>query len=670
MSSAGRYGRGRGRKGAGRLADGRLPRRSPWWGARLAEALQYAHDCGVLHHDIKPSNVLVTADARPMLLDFNLAAPSGGDECSGDIGGTLAYMAPEHLEAVVDSKDETAASRSPVDGRADIYSLGVVLHEALGYRLFGHAETGEAAADGLSALIVSRTAPAFRQKGTAQGRKVPAALEAVIRRCLQPNPAHRYARAAELAADLRAIADNGPLRFAREPEPSRTLHARWRNRRALASALGVLALAATYFAAHAAAVRRETLARSDLEAGIQSESAGEFAAAAAHFSRAIDRAGAGGNRALRQLAVEAEHRRQDALAAERMRDRARAFFRKIEPIRYRLITGHALQSASNELRDAFAEFGVFGPKRWTDDPELDRLDPGQRQRLIEEVNEVLFLWVIAADQPGDQQQARRAAAICERALMFANPQAPWIVLKARYDATEPDPAISTARPAAESNARACLEWGLLALKGGRPDQALAWFERAVSLRPDQFWYQFAAAYHQALHGDAGQAMAHYDAALALRPSSSWALLNRGQLGWSRLGTWERAVADLDRARANPDGLDHELLAPRAGTGGRTPGRLSDGIEHYRAVIAAHGASDLARRARLNRARVELEFGPAGQARAWADYERLVAEDPADSVARLGHALVALRTGRPDVAETDLTRLPRSTRVRLTTRRRR
>ena len=47
-----------------------------WWGARLAEALQYAHDCGVLHHDIKPSNVLVTADARPMLLDFNLVPPA------------------------------------------------------------------------------------------------------------------------------------------------------------------------------------------------------------------------------------------------------------------------------------------------------------------------------------------------------------------------------------------------------------------------------------------------------------------------------------------------------------------------------------------------------------------------------------------------------------------
>ena len=58
-----------------------------WWGARLAEALQYAHDCGVLHHDIKPSNVLVTADAKPMLLDFNLARPSRSDgQGSADLG--------------------------------------------------------------------------------------------------------------------------------------------------------------------------------------------------------------------------------------------------------------------------------------------------------------------------------------------------------------------------------------------------------------------------------------------------------------------------------------------------------------------------------------------------------------------------------------------------------
>ena len=490
--------------------------------------------------------------------------------------------------------------------------------------------------------------------------KVPAALGAVIRRCLHPNPADRYALAAELAADLRAVADNGPLRFAREPEPSRTLRRAGETAAYSHSVLGVLARGGQLFRGRrtaATALRREALARSDLEAGIRSESAGEFAAAAAQFARAIDRAGAGGSKALRRLAAEAEHRRQNAIAAGRIRDRAEAFFLKIEPIRYRLITGYALKSASTELGDAFAEFPyVFGPKPWSDDPELDRLDTGRRKRLIEEVNEVLFLWVIAADQPGDQPQARQAAAICERALLFAEPQGPWCALKARYDGSAPEPSSIPARPTAESNARACFEWGLLALLDGRPDQALAWFERAVSLRPDQFWYQFAAAYHQALHGDAGQAMAHYDAALALRPASSWVLFNRGQLGWSRMGGWERALADLDRARANPDGLDPELLALELGRVAERLGDYPSALEHYRELIAMDPASELARRARLNGARVKLELGPAGRAGAWADYERLVAEDPADSAVRLGHALVALRTGRPDVAETDLTRL--------------
>ena len=60
------------------------------------------------------------------------------------------------------------------------------------------------------------------------------------------------------------------------------------------------------------------------------------------------------------------------------RDRAEAFFLKVEPIRFRLITGHGLEAASQELRDAFAEFKVFGPTPWTDDPELDRLDPARR----------------------------------------------------------------------------------------------------------------------------------------------------------------------------------------------------------------------------------------------------------------------------------------------------
>ena len=75
--------------------------------------------------------------------------------------------------------------------------------------------------------------------------------------------------------------------------------------------------------------------------------------------------------------------------------------------------------------------------------------PCAEARLIDEVNEVLFLWAIASDQPGDHEQARRAAAVCERALIFAEPKAPWNALKARYDGHEPVVAVISPRPQAE-----------------------------------------------------------------------------------------------------------------------------------------------------------------------------------------------------------------------------
>ena len=103
-----------------------------WIGACLAEALKYAHDRGVVHLDVKPSNVLVTANHQPMLLDFHLARePLAAGERGAGFGGTPAYMSPEQKQAMAAIKLGNATP-VPIDGRSDVYSLGLVLYEALG----------------------------------------------------------------------------------------------------------------------------------------------------------------------------------------------------------------------------------------------------------------------------------------------------------------------------------------------------------------------------------------------------------------------------------------------------------------------------------------------------------------------------------------------------------
>jgi serine/threonine protein kinase len=232
------------------LSSGRaaLERRSydraiAWWGARLAEALEHAHERGVLHRDIKPSNVLVTSDGMPMLLDFNLAREplSEGDQADASApGGTVDYMAPEHLRVLADGYSEG------LDHRSDIYSLGVVLFEALtGRRPFGAARRGASLVEALERAADERGAACPSPRSI--DREIPPALDAVVRRCLEPEPAARYQSVGELAADLRAVADDLPLTFAREPLSSRVGGWLRRKRRKLevAAALALALFVAT-----------------------------------------------------------------------------------------------------------------------------------------------------------------------------------------------------------------------------------------------------------------------------------------------------------------------------------------------------------------------------------------------------------------------------------------
>ena len=168
-----------------------------WVGARLAEALAHAHGLGVLHRDIKPANILVNRYGRPLLADFNIATNRSAEGSKQAFGGTVAYMAPEHLDAF--NPDDLTPTEA-VDARSDIWSLGAVIYELFTGKLPYPIDSVEGRpAEVLEALANQRRQPPPR---LAPHLDAPPALERVLSRCLAPLPRDRYQTAEELADDL------------------------------------------------------------------------------------------------------------------------------------------------------------------------------------------------------------------------------------------------------------------------------------------------------------------------------------------------------------------------------------------------------------------------------------------------------------------------------------
>lgn len=188
-----------------------------WIGACLADALQYAHDRGLVHLDVKPSNVLVAGDGQPMLLDFHLAqGPIGlGLAPPPQLGGTREYLSPEQ-SAAMDEVRRGEPVASAVDARSDLYSLGLLLYVTLG---------GDAGDGGSRA----------RRPLDRCNSRVPSGLSDIIEKCLAVRPCDRYPSAASLAQDLRRHLSDQPLRGVR----NRSVVERWRKwRRRRPAALG------------------------------------------------------------------------------------------------------------------------------------------------------------------------------------------------------------------------------------------------------------------------------------------------------------------------------------------------------------------------------------------------------------------------------------------------
>jgi tetratricopeptide (TPR) repeat protein/tRNA A-37 threonylcarbamoyl transferase component Bud32 len=227
--------------------------------ATLADALQHAHERGVIHRDLKPANILIDGDGQPHLMDFGLARREVGEitvTLDGQVLGTPAYMSPE----------QARGEAHTADGRSDVYSLGVIFFELL---------TGELPFRGNPRMLMHQVnhdpAPSPR-KFNGSIRKD---LETITLKCLEKEPSRRYQSAEEFAEELRRFLAGEPVRARPVGRTERV--GRWARRNprvaGLTAAIVVLlvAVAGTSLAGYAVAKKQQLAAQqsAEREAGLR-----------------------------------------------------------------------------------------------------------------------------------------------------------------------------------------------------------------------------------------------------------------------------------------------------------------------------------------------------------------------------------------------------------------
>ncbi|WP_405487524.1 serine/threonine-protein kinase [Nocardia sp. NBC_00511] len=178
------------------------PETVAWLGSRLARALDYAVGNGVLHRDIKPANVLLTADGVPKLADFNISFSMhvAGTSPLAYFGGSLAYMSPEQLAAC---HPQLPATAEDLDGRSDVYALGVVLWELLtGRRPFDDESRAGDSESSLERMLRLRTHAIDERHLAELPADCPPTLRRVLVKCLAPRREDRWPNGAALAQQL------------------------------------------------------------------------------------------------------------------------------------------------------------------------------------------------------------------------------------------------------------------------------------------------------------------------------------------------------------------------------------------------------------------------------------------------------------------------------------
>lgn len=469
-------------------------------GAQLADGLSHAHRRGILHRDLKPANVLLTDDGRPMLLDFNLAEDTKvqAETERLAVGGTLPYMAPEQLRIILDRTGK-------LDERGDIFALGVILFELLTGQ-YPYPPHRGLLRDVVEAMLADRlkVIPSLLMKN----REVSSDAEAIVQKCLAPNPAARYQRAEDLREDIERHLSNRPLKFARSTSPRERLSKWARRHPRLSSTASAAAIAAVLLLG-----------------------AGGIAYAAMDRARTLDA------RARFQ-----DHRRQFADVQLFLDDRNQS--------------GERYAEGLHQIQSILGRFRVEENETWLAADAVRRLSPGDREQLRADIGEAFYRmgeigFMEALGNPNEANKSEwiaRAIRWNDGAARLAGDRIAGAIHSQRQAlmALNDNKPVEPIAPSATASPRdLALTAGQMA-RVGRYREALFALRQATQLDPTDFsaWF-IRGSLHLTLEQNEMAAMS-FGACLAIRPDFAPAWRNRG-LAFSRLRFDNQALDDYDRA---------------------------------------------------------------------------------------------------------------------------
>lgn len=504
-----------------------------WLGACLAEALKYAHERGLVHLDLKPSNVLLTADRQPMLLDFHLArAPLDAGDPGIHFGGTPVYMSPEQKRAMTALRAWGTVAEA-VDGRSDIYSLGLVLYEALG---------GPVADDQGTC-----NKPLYRFN-----TQVSLGLSDIIAKCLAPDVKNRYQDAGALARDLWGHLNDLPL----QGVANRSFRERWQKwRRRKPHFLSMCALAAVIVAVAATAVafallhagHRVDEAQAALADGRKYLMNGQYGDAIGTLKRGLSQLETlPGHHDLRNKLTDRLQLATRALMAQELHHIADQF---------RLVYGRE-DCAPTRLQTLAAHCQTFWDKRALIMDRLGKeLDPAIEQRMQLDLLDLAILGNILRVRlaPSERKEAARVVAlqVLEQAETLFGPTAVLYHERATYARALGRFDVAKAAEARLAQCPPRTSWehyalGRSLMLGNNLDAAAAHFEQAVAKDRVGLWSHFYQGICSYRLGRVDDAIVAFTVCTTLAPDMASCYGNRA-LAFAAQGRSERALGDFDLA---------------------------------------------------------------------------------------------------------------------------